>query len=248
MPALDLSDLSRSLVIAHRGANAEAPENTLLAFELAIEAGADLVEFDVHVAADGEIVVMHDSSVRRTTDGHGKVQEMSVAELKQLDAGAGQPVPTLQEVINLCKNKIGLCVEVKDKGMAGPLVEAIRVNGIRDAVLVCSFHHRELRAIRELDKLIPVATLEPKGSGWATAWVTTLVKPHKFPVHAKWVGAACTHPFYPLVKRKMVEKATDMGIRVHPWTVDAPKRLLKLKKRGVHGVITNDPRLARSYF
>src|SRR4051794_23137839 len=104
------------LNVAHRGASAYEPENTLRAFEKAIELGADMSEIDLHLSKDGELIVMHDYSVDQTTNGHGAIKEMTLEEIKRLDAGQGEQVPTLQEVIDLVRGRNGLYIELKAEG------------------------------------------------------------------------------------------------------------------------------------
>src|SRR5512147_525299 len=100
-------------IIAHRGASAYEPENTLRAFRRAIELGADMSELDVHLSRDGELVVIHNASVDQTTNGHGAIQDLTLAQIKQLDAGKGERVPILQEVIDLVRGRNGLYIELK---------------------------------------------------------------------------------------------------------------------------------------
>ena len=114
------------LNVAHRGASAHAPENTLLAFERAIELGADMSELDLHLSRDGALVVMHDASVDHTTDGHGAIRDLSLAELKRLDAGQGQRVPTLPEVIDLVRGRSGLYLELTAQGTPRATVDCLR--------------------------------------------------------------------------------------------------------------------------
>ncbi len=241
----DLSDLSKQLIIAHRGANIEAPENTLRGFGIAIDLGADFVEFDIHFSKDRELVVIHDSSVDRTTNGTGKVIDLTVDELKHFDAGQGEEIPTFQEVINLCKGKIGMQIEIKESGMAGATLEIINKNGIQDQVLISSFKHNELEEIHAMSPETPTATLEPSGVGWATQWISTRIWPSVLSKNAQSKGAIATHPFALVVTDRMIQKATKRHIRVHPWTVDDPDRMKRLLKWGVHGLITNDPRTLR---
>src|SRR6476660_8151331 len=104
------------LNVAHRGASAYEPENTLLSFRRAIELGADMSEIDLHLSKDGALIVMHDYSVDETTDGHGEIKEMTLEQIKALDAGKGERVPVLQEVIDLVRGRNGLYIELKGDG------------------------------------------------------------------------------------------------------------------------------------
>ncbi|MHA1733419.1 MAG: glycerophosphodiester phosphodiesterase [Promethearchaeota archaeon] len=239
---MDWEAYTGPIVIAHRGANAEAPENTFKSFELAVEAGADFIEFDVHFSRDGELVVIHDAKVDRTTDGTGKVNDLTLAELRELDAGGGERIPTLGEVADRFGKKVCLQVEIKDSGVAKPLVELLKERDLLKRVLVSSFKHEELREVKRLEPEIETALLEPSGIGWATQWITTKIRPTLLPKKAVTAGATVTHPFNLVVTERMIRSAKALGVRVHPWTVDDPNRMKRFVRWGVNGLITNDPR------
>ena len=131
----------KKIVIAHRGASNVTPENTLKSFKKAIELGADYIEFDVHRTKDGEIVIMHDSSTFATTGHKGSIRRMTLEELKELDCGEGEKIPTLQEVIDLAKGKIGLQIEIKAKSLADSLVSLLRSENLIESTLISSFLH-----------------------------------------------------------------------------------------------------------
>ncbi len=114
------------MIVGHRGAAGYEPENTLLSFQKAIEIGVDWIELDVHRSSDGHLMVIHDDTVDRTTRGHGKVSEMTLAELKKLDAGKGQKIPTLQEAIDFMKGKVRVIIEIKQEGTEADVVDADR--------------------------------------------------------------------------------------------------------------------------
>ena len=114
------------LLIAHRGANKIAPENTIKAFQKAIDLKADYVEFDIHMSKDGKIVIMHDENTARTTGHKGIIREMTLAELKKLDCGEGEKIPTLDELIEIAKGKISLQLEIKAPGTAKKIVDILR--------------------------------------------------------------------------------------------------------------------------
>ncbi|GAB4327797.1 MAG: glycerophosphodiester phosphodiesterase family protein [Promethearchaeota archaeon] len=233
-------------VIAHRGANAEAPENTLKAFELAVDAGADFVEFDVHLSSDGELVVIHDFFVNRTTNGKGRVSRLTAAQLAALDAGEGQGVPTFEEVVEVCRGRVGLQVEIKGAGAAGVLARKVRELGVDpDRVLVSSFRHSELAELRRTDSELAVAPLVPTGLGWATDWLTSRLWPRRLVRVATRLGAVALHPFHKVLNENVVAEARNAGVRVHPWTIDDPARVRQLLDWGAGGVITNDPRSIR---
>ncbi|MCA1553294.1 MAG: glycerophosphodiester phosphodiesterase, partial [Chloroflexi bacterium] len=142
----------RYLNIAHRGASAHAPENTLLAFQRAIELGADLSELDLHLSKDGALIVMHDHTVERTTNGHGAIANLTLAELKQLDAGDGERVSTLPEVIDLVRGRSGLYLELIAEGTPRATVDCLRAQRFTDRkqVIVGSFNAALVRETKHL--------------------------------------------------------------------------------------------------
>jgi glycerophosphoryl diester phosphodiesterase len=235
----------RPFNFAHRGASHQAPANTLAAFLLAAELGADGIELDVHLSTDGEAVVVHDFSLDATTDGHGPVRHKTLAELKELDAGswfnpafAGQRIPTLQEVIDAVGHRLLLNIELKSKSMSGEglAVEVVRLvedNNLVDRVVISSFNPLAVWRAKRLNPRIPVGLLyspdEPlllRGS-----WFRHLVRPDAL------------HPDYTLVDQDYVRWAKGRGYRVHVWTVDEPEDMRQLVQDGVDLIITNRPDL-----
>jgi glycerophosphoryl diester phosphodiesterase len=146
-------------VVGHRGAPMEAPENTLLSFRRAIESGVDWIEFDLRESRDGVLVVIHDDTVDRTTDGHGMVGDMAFGELEKLDAGNGQTIPSLQRVIDLAKGRVKMDMEIKEKGTEGDVVDAIINNGITGQCMVSSFIYDSIKRVKELSPEIATAAI-----------------------------------------------------------------------------------------
>ena len=140
--------MPRVLKIGHRGAAGHAPENTLAAVQKGIDLGADFVEIDVRLTSDGVLVALHDAKVDRTTNGKGRVDTLSLRELKALDAGDGERIPTVEEVLRIAKGRTGLMLELKVGGAADPLIKAVQNVGIDIPVLYASFLHPELTAVR----------------------------------------------------------------------------------------------------
>jgi glycerophosphoryl diester phosphodiesterase len=138
-------------LLGHRGARHEAPENTLPSIELALAAGVDGVEVDVHMSADGRCVVIHDETVDRTTDGAGRVSELTFAQLRELDAGDGAQVPALEEVLEATRGRAVLFVELKGPGCEDAVVQLAADLGLRDSVKVKAFDHRWVARVKELD-------------------------------------------------------------------------------------------------
>jgi glycerophosphoryl diester phosphodiesterase len=225
------------------GASAAAPQNTLAAFRRAMELGADGVELDVHLSADGVPVVMHNLAVDETTDGTGQVTGKTLAELKELDAGskfspqfAGERIPTLAEVLKALEGKLLVNVELKDLspkgvGLEAPVVEAVRQGGMEKKVLFSSFNPFTLRRIRLLAPNVP--------SG--------LLYAHDLPIYLRraWLAPftphEARHPDFKMVDARLVKWCRARRLRVNVWTVDEPAEMKRLISLGVDGIITDVP-------
>ena len=232
---------NETIIIGHRGANKIAPENTLKSFRKAIELGADYVEFDVHLSKDNHIVIMHDKNTLRTTGQEGIISEMSLEELKELDCGEGEQVPTLRELIDLARGKINLQCEIKAEGMASKLVELLKEASLIETTIISSFNHEELLKVQELEPKLKLAALEPAGTGWITDWILK----KKIISNAMENGFYAVHPLYKIVNQKLVDYAHDNNIEVNPWTVDSLNAMKTLVNYGVDGLITNDIKKAK---
>jgi len=231
---------NRTLVWAHRGASAYAPENTLSAFALAIDMNADGIELDIHQTSDGAIVVCHDETINRTSNGRGDIEKMTLAELGKFsfcgrfaDAYPNEKIPTLLEVYELIKlSKLTINVEIKASGTA--FVKAVCALtaecGMNDRVIYSSFTHKNLTDVLSFTPDAKVAPLYDTGLDNAADY-------------SKNLGAYAVHPnFNELYKVKdYTEIAHNLGIRVHPWTVDDDANLENLVKMGVDAIITNKP-------
>lgn len=235
----------RPLILAHRGASAQAPENTLAAFRLAAEAGADGIELDVHLSQDGEIVVIHDEQVDRTTNGHGWVHAMTLAELKALDAGSwfsprfsGERIPTLAEVLEAVGPAVQLInIELKSgrvlyPGLETRVIETLRRFGLLQRCILSSFNHFSLRLVKQIEPRARTGVLYVEG----------LVDPW---VYARHVPADAIHPPHYAVFPELVTGAHAAGLAVNTWTVDAPDDVRRVVACGVDAVITNDPAAVR---
>ena len=150
------------MIIGHRGAAGYEPENTLRSFRKAIEIGVDWIELDVRRTADGHLVVIHDDTVDRTTNGHGRVRDMSLNEIKNLDAGKGDLVPTLQEVIDLAKGRVKMIVEIKEDGTEVEVLNAIEKNDITEETIISSFFFDPLRRIKDINPGIMTSAIASK--------------------------------------------------------------------------------------
>lgn len=212
-------------IIAHRGASFFEPENTLRAIKRAIEMNADFVEIDVRMSKDKELVVMHDADINRTTNGSGLVKDLKLSELKTLDAGLGDVIPTLDEVITCVKNKIGLVIEIKEPGTEIKVLEKIAENKLENTILT-SFYHKSIKNAKELNPSI-------------NAGIIFACQPVNVNQMAFNANANIIFPSYRYMNIEMVKKAKEHGILVYPWTIDDPLIFEKFAKMGVDGIVTN---------
>ncbi len=242
-PLADLYVGHPVLNFAHRGAQEAAPENTLSAFLAAEGMGAHGIELDVILSRDGELVVIHDYELERTTDGEGQVRDRTVAELKKLDAGAwfdeaytGERIPTFEEVVAIIEPQTRINIELKTEtpatdGLELAVVEAIRKHDLYGRVIVSSFNPVALMRIKHADKDIPVGLLyAPDLPRYLSeGWFIPLLRPEAL------------HPEQRMVDQKYMEWARKKGYRVNVWTVNEAadfKQMLDLK---VDGIITDRP-------
>ena len=221
------------LRIGHRGTAGHEPENTLRSFEAAVRLGADMVEFDVHVCSSGELVVIHDETVDRTTDGSGAVARMTLRELKALDAGKEEKIPTLGEVFSLLRGRVAVNIELKGRGTAEPVQEYITAlirggSWSLDEVLVTSFDWRILGVVRELSADTRLGPLVYEDVDEALR-VATDLESHS------------VNPYHRFIDLSFVEEVHDRGINMYPWTVDDPEDIRRVIGMGVDGVISNYP-------
>ena len=230
------------LLIAHRGGSREVPENTMAAFRHAVNLGMKLVELDVQMTSDGELVVIHDDTVDRTTNGTGPVGSFKLEELKKLDAGswfapqyAGEQIPTLREVLDLCTSEgVGVVVEIKHPEIYPQLEEkVVALIGemwLRGAenIWCISFDHEAIRRIRKLDPVLPLGYLLPPGT-------------EQFVFPDDTVQAFCPYYQSPLQHPEQVAQAHEMGKLVLVYTVDEPDEVRALADVGVDGMVTDVP-------
>ena len=232
-----MTDHKIVLVDAHRGASVSFPENTLAAFEAGVAAGADSVEFDVQLSADGVAVVIHDDTVDRTTNGTGAVSELTLAELQSLDAGswkapsfAGEKIPSLDEALTLLTKYVRINMELKsaDPRLAERAIEAIERHGVHRRLMASSFHLQHLLTIKErlpevqtnylLEKQLPAGFWQADGR-----------KIDSIGLHWEHASAA------------VIADLREHGRPTRVWTVDDPLQALRLAAMGVESITTNDP-------
>lgn len=240
---MDFLDHLHTLNIAHRGASRAAPANTLAAFEKAVELGADGIEFDVHLSADGAPVVIHDFTVDATTDGSGRVAEMTLAQLEDLDAGsyfdpvfAGERIPTLEQVLETVGERLLLNIELKsmslrDNGLERAVIAQVKRHGLDDRVILSSFNPLSLRRAKRSAPHIPTGLLYALDLPLPLrrAWLASLA-PHE-----------ARHPEHRMVDARYMAWARRHGYRVNVWTVDDPDEMRRLIGLGVDSIITNAP-------
>ena len=224
--------------IAHRGFSASYPENTLLAFQKALDAGCDGIELDVHLTRDKKIVVIHDESVERTTDGSGFVKDMTLDELCALDAGQGEQIPTLEKYLDLVE-QAGIIsnIELKNSvfrypGMEEIVIQAIRERGISQKVILSSFNHY---SILECKRIAP----EIRCGFLTDSWIVNAG------AYTKSHGVECLHPEYRNLTDEIVGEIHANGVAINTYTVDDAQAMARLSALGVAGVITNNPALLK---
>ncbi len=243
-----------TIVVAHRGASMQAPENTMEAFRLGVEAGADAIELDVHLTADGQLAVIHDDTLDRTTDRTGAVVERTMDEIREADAGAtftrtddsgfpfagrGLTVPTLVEVLEWLPDDVGLVIEIKARAAADAVVEAVRDHSVRSSgrLVVISFDEHAIERVRELDReiktgylLVPTQPVDP-----ALVWATEHGHTGVFP----WEGDLGLDPL------SLMAQAKILGREVGCYVVNDPERMQHLAACGLWGFVTDVPDVAR---
>jgi glycerophosphoryl diester phosphodiesterase len=235
--------MGKPLNLGHRGASAAAPANTLAAFRLALELGADGFELDVQLTADNELVVIHDYSVDHATDGSGLVRRKSLAELKKLDAGvrfaprfAGERIPTLREVFETAGKEPFINVEIKTvsprgSGLEPRLISLIREYGLSERLVVSSFNPFALWRMRRLAPDLQLALLyaDDLPLYLRDRWLAYLSHPNAL------------NPKYTMATKEHVQWARAHGHGLFVWTVDDEAEMRRLASLGVTGIISNRP-------
>ncbi|MBT3341777.1 MAG: glycerophosphodiester phosphodiesterase [Gemmatimonadetes bacterium] len=231
------------LRIAHRGASAQAPENTLAAFEQAIRLGVDMLEIDVRASCDGEVVVIHDAAIDRTTNRVGQVAELSFEQLRQADAGSwfdaqfkGEQIPTLSEVLDLARHRAIVLIEIKADHLAERVLQQISAAGAQDAVVVQSFDPETVRRIKSIEPMMPTSLLMgdlPKSP--------SRLRARRMVREVLAVGANALSIWHAALTPAFHEEMRMRGISVWVWTVDEEVVLRDVTQLGVQGIITNHP-------
>lgn len=236
----------RPLVIAHRGFSWIAPENTLVAYQKAIDIGVGLAECDVYLSKDGVPVCFHDKKLDRTSDGEGAIGDRTLAELKQLDAGswkspdfAGERIPTLVELLKLVKGRLRLVIEIKQTGMEQEVIDALKATDVEpDAVMIFSFDYETVRRIAELEPELPTTWLIGKLPEDKAARREAIRKA----LRARVSALGCDKD---RVDAAFVRLAHECGFPVFVWTVNEEARMTALVEAGVDAIITDRPDVAQ---
>ena len=229
-----MSRPERPLVIAHRGASGYRPENTLPAYELAIEQQADMIEVDLHVTRDGAVVVTHDEDLAGLS-GEGEIADATLAQVRALDAGEGERVPILDELLDGFGSRIPLNLELKRSsrgsypGLEQRAWDAVVQRGVQNETLFSSFFDPALRELRKVAAEARIALLISRR------------RPERWLERARGVAAEAVNPEAGLVDAELLETAHGEGLAVYVFTVDAPEEMTRLLDLGVDGLFTNVP-------
>ena len=236
-----MGKIRETKVWAHRGASGYRPENTMEAFELAIRQGADGIELDVHTSADGQLIVIHDETVDRVTDGTGFAGEKTLKELKELKVStSAEPegiyrIPTLQEVLDLMRTTdMMVNIELKNSicfypGMEEKVLKAVKEMKMEEQLIYSSFNHYSLLKMKQLDSQVQTGILFSDG------WVNPAM-------YAKNLGINAVHPaVYHLKYPQFREEVKRAGLKMHVWTADKPEHIQLVKEAGAEAVITDYP-------
>jgi len=232
-------------IIAHRGYRAKYPENTLVAFQAAVDAAAPMIELDVMLSRDRKLVVIHDATLERTTNGSGLVADYTLEELKQLDAGswyhsqfAGERLPELEEVFNLVCGRTIINIEIKSDAyephhpkdaVERQIVELVERKKAWSWVLISSFDTNILQQISSMTNTPAIALISKTPADHHTVKLCTRLKTFSW------------HPSHKMVSRKQVNMMHAAGIKVFPYSVDRLEDYVKMMSMKVDGVITSDP-------
>jgi len=230
-----------SRVIAHRGYSSKAPENTMAALKMAVDFGVDGLEFDVHVTKDGEVVICHDESVDRTTNGKGLIVDYTYEELQKLDAGSwfsdeykGEKIPRLTELFDLVRgSNLLLNIELKTgvssyRRIEKAVLKLIEDFSLTEQVIISSFNHYSLKEIKNISPKTATGILYMAG----------LFEPWNY---AKAIDAQALHPYFRTLVPELVLEAKARGLQVNPFTVNEPDHIAAMLAMNVDGIITNYP-------
>ena len=214
------------IIFGHRGApgHPRRGENTRASFRKALEYGANGLEFDVRRCGDGQLVIIHDDTINRTTNGRGRVSRLSYEELRNFDAGLGEPIPLLSDVLDEFAGQCLLNIELKDAGIACDVKKLLLERRIGSNVIVSAFEWQELPSLRPE---VPIAVLSSK-------------RRNLIP-RARELGATAIHPHRHIVSPALIAAAHEADLRVYAWTVNDPAEMARFRELGVDGIFTDFP-------
>jgi glycerophosphoryl diester phosphodiesterase len=215
------------LKVGHRGARNYEPENTIRSFKKALELGVDAVELDVRMTKDGEIVVIHDVDVDRTTNGKGLVNQLTLKEIKQLKTEKDGQIPTLEEALDFIDKKVKVLIELKETGLEAKVLKTVQKKGLEKNVVIVSFLEDALRKVKDLDGKVETGLIYVK---------------HKSPVKsATDLKASYLLPLYLFTHTADVQRAHRNGLKVIVWTINKPEEVADYVKKGVDGITSDTP-------
>ncbi len=223
--------MKKMLKIGHRGAKGYEPENTLISFEKAITMGADGIELDVHLSIDGHLIVIHDETIDRTTNGKGVVNQLTLEELKSFTINGEYTIPTLDEVLDLVNQRCFVNIELKNQDTAEKVVQLIEhyiseKKWDHSHFIVSSFDWNALQQVRFLNNDIRIGVLTETDMDLAISF-------------ARFMKAEALHPDFQLLTKDYTTKIQEKGILVFPWTVNEIDDIQKMKSLKVDGIITD---------
>jgi glycerophosphoryl diester phosphodiesterase len=241
IPLREYPFAKKTMIVAHRGDSGHAPENTLAAFRRAIECGADMIELDIQRTKDNRLVVFHDATLRRTTNGKGYIARKTYAQLAGLDAGswfdkkfAGEKIPLLDDVLSLLRGKIYVDIEIKPTAVRGAtvplLLEALRRYAMEPYVLISSFHHGVLKKIKRAAPHLATAVIQNPHASFRS------------PVpSARRAGADAIVCSIHQISRARSKAAREHGLPICVYTVNTPRAIAKALRCNVSALVTNFP-------
>lgn len=238
--------MKKILNLAHRGYSEKYPENTMLAFEKAVEIGADGIEMDVHFSKDGKLVVIHDEELDRTTTGHGLVKDYTLDELKRFDAGIkfgeefkGLKIPTFDEFLEFVKDKdLIINIEIKNsiihyENIEEAVYEKIKEYSLENKVIISTFDHYSARKCKGINKDIIVGAL----------YWDCIYEPYKY---VEMLGVDALHPEFNSITKEIVNESHKRNLHVNVYTVNTKEDMESMINMGVDSIITNNPELLRN--
>jgi len=217
-------------VVGHRGAAGEEPENTLRSILRGIECGADFIEVDVRSTKDGVLVLLHDETLDRTTNGSGLLREHNFSEICNLDAGKGERIPRVEEVLEVIKGKCRILLELKEVGWEKKLFRMVEEKNMLEDVIFISFHKECVEALKEMGGKVGIIFSKT---------------PHAYLEYARSLEPELIIPHYRLVDEEFISRANEYGLNVNVWTINDIERMISFIKLGVFAITSDYPCLLR---